>query len=247
MPRSRTRAIVSYGLIVKAKSTNRYLIYQRRDNFVYMDFIRGIWSGPLHAQFFASMSIEEKERLWNYSFEELWKDLWVGGNCRIYREGYTRAYRKFSAVREKLSRELRNHLSVPGPCPPWGFPKGKKGPGETPLHAARREWSEETRMNGQRIQIIDGWKGIERFDGDNGKCYETQYFFGECEEEMKWTKISIPTIRTETVSEEAQELAWIALEEAGQFLHPRRIELLTAAAAFSSARPNAPPNSRTET
>ena len=147
--------ITSYGLILfcfpenpgESSSSEEdiegplFLIYQRRDNFEYMDFLRGVWvsEGQLPA-LFSLMSHEERERIRNYTFHELWNDLWVIQDCRIYKDGVTKAEKKYDSIKNQIPYLLDTTTS----CiyhPPWGFPKGKKnGYHEDPLKCAIREF-----------------------------------------------------------------------------------------------------------
>ena len=37
------------------------------------------------------MSIEERKRIRDYTFQELWDDMWVDKNSRIYKENFSKA------------------------------------------------------------------------------------------------------------------------------------------------------------
>ena len=120
--------ITSYGLILYTVVNDKpiFLLYQRRDNFEYMDFLRGVWmsEGQLPG-LFSLMSPDERKRIREYTFQELWNDLWVEHSCRIFRDGFSKAKRKYDSVRDKIPNLLdttTSHIREP----PWGFPKGKK-------------------------------------------------------------------------------------------------------------------------
>src|ERR1700752_2322297 len=95
--------IVSYGTIIFRYSEYgeiEFLIYQRRDTFEYMDFLRGAWSDESKLpDLFASMSISERNRIDKYTFQELWDDLILDHDCKLYKDGYVRAKRKFEAIK----------------------------------------------------------------------------------------------------------------------------------------------------
>jgi hypothetical protein len=89
--------ITSYGIILFSRNENGilFLLYQRRDNFEYMDFLRGLWQSESQLpSLFELMSYDERDRLRNYTFDELWNDLWVKHDSKIYREGYSMAKNK---------------------------------------------------------------------------------------------------------------------------------------------------------
>lgn len=209
-----------------------FLIYQRRDNFEYMDFLRGVWSseGQLPA-LFSLMSKEERERIRNYTFQELWDDLWVVQDCRLYRDGFAKAKKKYDSIKTQIP----NLLDVTTSCikyPPWGFPKGKKnGYYEDPLKCAIREFEEETKLSiSSDIKIIPDVSFIENFKGSNGKAYATHYYLGEISNTRYPNPISTPQcIRKTTISEEATAIGWFTMEETKKYLNPRRQTILRGA------------------
>ena len=161
--------IISYGLIVYSRETPEgkllsvdclekkpyFLIYQRRDNFEYMDFLRGIWNSiELLPSLFSSMSIEERNRIRNYTFQELWDDLWVEHDSRIYRDGFTKAKKKYDSIKHVIPYILDNTTSKINDTP-WGFPKGKKNnSNEQMMTCAVREFNEETHIQVEESDIM---------------------------------------------------------------------------------------------
>ena len=80
MGRNEKSPITSYGLIAYHKDvtdTIRFCLFRRRDTFEYMDFIRGLWNDSTVKTLFVLMTKEERSRLRNYMFQELWDDLWI--------------------------------------------------------------------------------------------------------------------------------------------------------------------------
>lgn len=234
--------ITSYGLILFSLSHSKkdsssekeplFLIYQRRDNFEYMDFLRGAWSseGQLPA-LFSLMSDDERERIRNYTFQELWDDLWVVQECRIYRDGLSKAKKKYDSVKSQIP----NLLDTTTSCiryPPWGFPKGKKnGYHEDSLKCAIREFEEETKLPiSSEVKIMEDISFTENFKGSNGKAYATHYYLGEIPIPLYPTPYSTPhCIRKSTISEEAANIGWFSLEESKKYLNPRRQSILRGA------------------
>ena len=234
-PYNITEPITSYGVLLysfrEGSTTPVFLLYQRRDNFEYMDFMRGGWSseGQLPA-LLSAMSHEERQRIRDYTFQELWDDLWVVHDCRIYRDGMAKARKKYDAIRSRIPHILDTTSS----CirePPWGWPKGKKnGFHEDPLTCALREFEEETRLDVSSIEIVNPSPYTEDFKGSNGKAYATHYYLAEMPFPAEATRMNTPQcIRKTTISEEASDVQWFTFEEACAHLNPRRQAILCSA------------------
>jgi ADP-ribose pyrophosphatase YjhB (NUDIX family) len=228
--------ITSYGLILFSKNKieeNKsilFLLYQRRDNFEYMDFLRGIWTSETQIlNLFSLMSCDERERIRNYTFQELWDDLWVVLDCRIYREGFLKARKKYESIRDMIPYFLDKTKSYTT-YPPWGFPKGKKnGYNEDSLECAIREFEEETKFSIlSSIKVVQKNPLIETFKGSNDKIYSTHYFIAEIPHPLPIVTYSTPhCIRKSTVSEEAADIGWFTLEESEKYLNLQRFEMLS--------------------
>lgn len=225
--------ITSYGLILYCivEGQPMFLLYQRRDSFEYMDFLRGVWSVENQLpSLFTLMSIEERQRIRDYTFKELWDDLWVEHTCRIYRDGYLKAKKKYDSVKNIIPQILdstTSHIK----SPPWGFPKGKKnGYHEDPIVCALREFGEETRIPTEEITIIQNIPYVENFKGSNGKAYSTHYFLAQIPSNHLPKPHDTPQcIRKTAVSEEASSVEWYTYEDACRLLNPRRQNILRSA------------------
>lgn len=223
--------ITSYGLILFTIVKNKplFLLYQRRDNFEYMDFLRGMWTTESDLYLlFSNMSKEERQRLRDYTFSELWLDLWVDPvNCRIFKDGYSRAKRKYDSIKPHLIKILNSTISNVVE-PPWGFPKGKKNNfREEPKVCAMREFTEETRIPSERINILNDNPFIENFKGSNGKTYETHYYLARIDEPVTTELMNTPKcIRKYTISEEAKDIKWFDFKDTLELLSDRRREIL---------------------
>ena len=232
-PYNVTEPITSYGLLLFSfrNSIPYFLLYQRRDNFEYMDFLRGVWSsdGQLPA-LFSLMSHDERKRIREYTFQELWDDLWVEHDCRIYRDGFGKAKKKYDSIRNRIPHILdttNSHIKTP----PWGFPKGKKnGYYEDAQICALREFEEETHISIKNISIVQADPFIENFKGSNGKAYATHYYLAEIPSLLPTDSYSTPQcIRKTTISEEASDVEWFNYGESGDHLNHRRRIILKSA------------------
>lgn len=225
--------ITSYGLILYTIANNKpaFLLYQRRDNFEYMDFLRGIWIGECQLPgLFSLMSPDERRRIREYTFQELWNDLWVEHSCRIFRDGFSKAKRKYDSIRDKIPNLLDTTDSRIKE-PPWGFPKGKKNSfKEESITCAIREFTEETRIPSEFIHVINAKPFIENFKGSNNKSYATHYYLASIDKPIHPKATDTPhCIRKTTISEEAINVNWFTFEEANNLLNSRRQGILRSA------------------
>jgi len=222
---------MSYGIILYTFDSNgdfKVLLYQRRDNFDYMDFMRGYWSGKDDVyRLFSLMSQEERERIQNYTFDELWDDLWVNHDYRIYKDGYKSAKRKYDYAKPYIKHVLET-TETRLYEPPWGFAKGKKNNNkEGDIECAIREFREETKLE-VKIDVIPDVKFSEKFVGTNGKIYSTDYYVAYTAEMVTPAHTKTPScIREYTISEEANDVKWVSFDDGLKNVNSIRQEILT--------------------
>lgn len=252
---SRERAIVSYGIIIYSKDSDtinvseldgsntslaldandvsrKYLVIQRRDTFEYMDFLRGLWTSYINPEFlFSKMTTEERDRLLKYSFNDLWKDLWIH-DYGIAKDGRNKAIGRYNLVYNRIPLIVSSTKNIDAAGyiitePPWGFPKGKKSGKESHIDCAIREAREETRLNITRDMILDIDPVVERFRGSDNKEYITMYYIAY------YPKVEIPTrleikdcIRTSMISEEVENIRWLTKTDALKLLDINKRDVL---------------------
>ncbi len=100
----------------------------------------------------------------------------------------------------------------------WDFPKGMKDEGETPLAAARREFTEETGI--ASINIPSSELFIETDPYSNGKV--ARYYLGFVEGKVNIRLLPNPV----TGILEHHEYRWLTKEEALELLVPRLKKVL---------------------
>lgn len=225
---SKKEPITSFGILlyhIDPGGKIWYLLAQRRDTIEYADYLRGRYSYPNLYTYFSLMTLQERERLRNHDFKTLWDDLWVDHNNRLYKEYLPKALLKFEANKKVMFEFLDNttsNVQEPG----WGFPKGKKNGLETELECAIREFTEETRLSIDYLNLINISPIREIFKGSNGKMYSTVYYFAQVDHLLPIHKIHTGGLREDTISEEISNLLWVPLEEAVKFLPHCRQKLL---------------------
>lgn len=229
--------ITSYGLILFYMERTiegdqpKFLIYQRRDNYEYIDILRGNWNNEKRLkELFAALSPEEKRRIREYTFEELWDDLWVSRVNSIHKDGFSKAKKRYEMIKDKIHEYLeQGNPEFSNVLPPWGFPKGKKNDadGETNKECALREFAEETGLPVDEVVIWDTNHYAEFYKGNNGKPYCTYYYIAETKKPFPVKRVSTPgCIRPDAVSDEAEDARWVTYGEACLKLCARRQELL---------------------
>lgn len=223
--------IKSYGIIVFTKDKNnniKFLLYQRRDTFEYMDFMLGNWKNYSELKsIFSFMTLDEKYRLRNYIFDELWDDLWVIHDFELYREKYSKSKKKYESIKYNIPY-LTELTKVSKSEPSWGFPKGKKlDDNETNKECSLREFQEETKINSNRLKFIKDKFFFENFIGTNGKHYSTNYMLAYMEDPQLPEYTPTPQcIRKYCISEEVSNLGWFNIEECKEKLTSFRYDML---------------------
>jgi len=240
--RNQSTPIISYGIILYYIKENvpYYLLYQRRDTFEYMDFLRGMWTTENQLiSLFKLMSTEERQRIREYTFRELWDDLWIHHDCKIYKEGYIKAKRKYDSIRYKIP-DIIDNTDTDVSSPPWGFPKGKKnGYHEDPLKCAMREFTEETRIELNKINVVEGVFFTENFKGSNNKNYITQYYLAEASRfDLPSQYETIGCIRKKTLSEEALDIKWFSINEIENIINSERHGIIRTTLSIIEDRQN---------
>ena len=184
-------SIISSGIIVFRNGVTgiEFLLICRKDSLGYIDFLRGKY--PLCNELYIKnlideMTIDEKEKIKNGSFNELWTDLWGGRIALQYRSEEKISEEKFNNLKRGVVlksgkkynlNQLIENSKTRWQTPEWGFPKGRRNYQENDLHCAIREFEEETGLNKQDLKIIRNIIPYEEiFLGSNYKSYKHKYF-----------------------------------------------------------------------
>lgn len=244
------KCIKSFGIILFVNENNywrnnttlinqeniKYLLYQRRDTYAFMDFMRGLWNDD--AKMFtllSQISKDERKRLLTFSFDDLWEDLWVSHSIDvtgIYIAGKDRAKKKFNSVKDKIFIFLEQTNTSNIVCDaPWGFPKGKKNSKETDIDCAIREFCEETKFNITKNDILTELGTIiEWYEADNNKYYTTFYYIAQVPNLLPVKYINTPgCIRTSAVSDEVSNLIWATYSDSTLLLDEQKKCILNEA------------------
>ena len=221
--------ITSVGLISFRMFNNKlqYLMIRRKHSLGFVEFMRGKY--PLYnynylLNIFNEMSVYEKEKIRNSSFDELWNYLW-GENVGIQYRGEEKTSReKYESLiigietKESYNLELLiNNSEMAWIEPEWGFPKGRRNFQEKDLNCALREFEEETgylKSNVKLVQNIIPYEEI--FTGSNMKSYKHKYFLGYIDPSIKTTNTFQET--------EVSEVKWLNYTECIDKIRPYNLE-----------------------
>jgi 8-oxo-dGTP pyrophosphatase MutT (NUDIX family) len=222
--------ITSYGIIVFRSSTEglQYLMIRRKDSFGYIDLIRGKYS-PYNIyqiqNIVNEMSITEKERILNESFDNLWKKMW--GECvnSQYKNEEQTSAKKMDLIKNGIVandelitlKDIVNNSNTRWLETEWEFPKGRRNHKEKDLECALREFEEETGISQQKITIVENLLPFEEiFIGTNHKSYKHKYFLAymnEIENYMENFQVT-----------EVSKLEWKNINECLESIRPYNLE-----------------------
>ena len=179
--------IKSYGIVAYTKNKNiiKFLLVQRKDSMGYTDFMRGKYKtsdGGVDYEklqiIIEEMTEEEKFKLLNFSFEELWKEMWLDHHSGIYVKERANAYKMYTSV--DFVPMIKNSLPSKYHSTEWGFAKGRKNLNESGLECAIREFKEETGLFDDDFRIIPRFNPVaENFIGSDGIKYSHIYYLAE--------------------------------------------------------------------
>jgi 8-oxo-dGTP pyrophosphatase MutT (NUDIX family) len=221
----------------------QYLMIQRRDSLGFIEIIRGKYkvNNKEYIQYHIdTMTNEEHHKLLTYDFEILWNGLWgtPKEQSQNYKNDKESAKQKFDLLRsgceevpslEVLIKESQKKYNVPE----WGFPKGRRDPGETDLQCSLRELREETGVLEKEVIFIRNLDSIsETFFGSNHihYCHKYFMFLYNSDKELQFDKNNFH------MAQEIGDLGWFTLEECLNKIRPENIEkkevLLRASSLF---------------
>ena len=227
------KPITSIGIIVYKEvgkeKERQYLMICRKDTLGFVDFMRGKYH--LHdanyiKNIIKEMTKDERERLLNQSFEELWKGLWgenIGiqyrGEERISRDKMTKLKSGVLCGNDYYTLEtLIKSVEDTWEEPEWGFPKGRRNYQEKDIACATREFEEETGYSPSSLKIIQNLCPIEEiFTGSNYKSYKHCYFLAKMDESD-----SEPPVNYQKT--EVSAVRWFTHDEALMKIRPYNLE-----------------------
>ena len=227
--------ITSYGIIAFRESSEglKYLMIRRKDSFGYIDFIRGKYSPQNIIQLvkiFNEMSVTEKKRISELSFEKLWCEMWGVENIENnkYKNEGILSKKKFDLLKEGIPidnktinlSEIMLLSNTSWEETEWEFPKGRRNTNETDLECALREFEEETGINKFNVKIIENILPFEEvFLGSNYKSYKHKFFLVHIDNN-EYDEININNYQESEVS----KIEWKTLNNCLASIRPYNLE-----------------------
>lgn len=220
--------IPSYGIILYCIRKNKpmYLLYQRRDTFEYLDFIRGLWNDEKCViEMLNYMTPEEKNILLAYDFKTIWNDAWLDNDNHL---NYHQGQYKYNMIRNRLPELVKSSKNYQHSTQ-WGWPKGKlsKKEREDGYACALREFFEETGISTKLFKRRKFGPFDEMFVGTDGNVYSTIYYVCHTPRlhRIKYTQ-NDNLIRKKYVSIESKDVGWFSYEQAREKLNSQRQKIL---------------------
>ena len=226
----RNKISTSYGLIVYTvyKAQVWFLLTRRRDTFSYECILRGLYTPELLLEYVLNTTAEERQRLLEYEFDLLWKDLWVSPKRRLYRAELKRAKEIFDQNIDRIRQLIREAPSVGSDI--WEFPKGRMFVEENVYQCALREFEEETNLPSDMVTIVKEAGAFEdNYQGTDHKMYRSVYFLGYIPngKTIEFKYLECPHhLRPPYISDEVMDIRWMPYQEACSMIIPSRKPVL---------------------
>jgi len=224
--------ITSYGIILFRSSLKglQFLMLRRKDSFGYIDFMRGKYS-PYNIDHIQNiineMSVDEKNKLLNDSFDNLWDDMWGNIKNLQYKNEESVSSKKFDLIKSgvildevKITlKDIIEKSDTKWKETEWEFPKGRRNYQENDLDCAIREFEEETGIYKSSINIIENVVPFEEtFIGTNHKSYKHKYFLAYSKENNFEENLE------NYQKTEVSKLEWKTIDECLESIRPYNLE-----------------------
>ena len=214
--------ICSYGVILYKYEGNekKYLMIRRKHTLGYIVLIRGKYTLNDHQKIQIEvdrLTVDEKEKILNNSFDDNWDYLWTGHYSQKYNKEKTYANSRYNLHIDKI-KECILSSSTQWLEPEWEFPKGRLHIDEPMIAGAVREFTEETNISSSDITIIKNLFPFEEtYISSNDKLYKNTYYLAKftSKRECDLTKFQI---------EEVSQMKWLTEPECIQHIRPYNTE-----------------------
>lgn len=189
--------ILSFGIILyytDDKDNTEIIMIERKDSLAFIEFIRGKYYNINNNDYIQliidRMSKEEKQKLLDNTFDELWSNLWLNTdniNYKIKRE-YSKSKVLFNNLKKKkdfnlkyfIKKSTTNYINNE-----WELPKGRRENYENNKECAIREVYEETNIKYDMYSLLDYITPInEEYTGINNVRYKHNYYMGKMNQKV---------------------------------------------------------------
>jgi 8-oxo-dGTP pyrophosphatase MutT (NUDIX family) len=226
------------------------LMVKRKDSLRFVEFIRGKYDldeFEYLEHLLEEMTADEHELIRTKTFIELWQHVWGSSNPKNYRNDFEKSNTKFNHLKSSPgindpSKTLLEELLEKKPAkwtePEWGFPKGRRNPGESDLEVAIRETFEETNINESQLNIFERIQPlVESYFGDNKIYYCHKYYL--CL--VNQNTLTTFDVSNDVMTREISDIKWFSINDALNIMRPENVErkavLLKANSIFKNFCP----------
>lgn len=140
--------IISYGLIVYARNTDKFIIIQRKHSVEFLILIRGFYRKSYLPILLNKLTETELDKLKQFVNNPLEFIAYYLTDLKLNLKGLSYAHKRFKELLPLLPTLLSN-ISVSNNQLAWSFPKGRMEVSvfqETPFECAMREFIEEVEV-----------------------------------------------------------------------------------------------------
>ena len=188
--------ILSYGILLYSYEGKipKIVMIERKDSLSYIEFLRGKYKTIQNYEYIklliSRMTIDERGRLLEFSFDELWKNLWIhtdSVNTRIQNE-YIKSKEHFNLLKQGITNEKQKYnletiidelKDTVYASNEWEIPKGRRKNYENNKECAIREFEEETNIEYVNYKLINNIIPLlEEYKGINDVRYKHIYYIG---------------------------------------------------------------------
>ena len=236
--------VISYGVICfklcyhEKAIVPMFLMVQRKDSLSYVEFIRGKYSLENRSYIMklaTNMTEDERQRIHNNTFDNLWKSMWCKSNEEETNKNFTKEYaeasEKFTMLKKgyllKTDDGKTIHFSLDYIFEnttamfketEWGFPKGRRNINEDDISCALREFKEESGMNLKYIRLLHDVKPLDEvFSGSNKIRYKHVYYLAKYSSDYDHTF-------HKSFCKEIKDVQWFTFDEMIERIRPYNVE-----------------------
>jgi 8-oxo-dGTP pyrophosphatase MutT (NUDIX family) len=206
------------------RSIYKYLMIQRKNTMSFIDIIRGKYPSEYCKQqetlkiYINEITELEKELFLTKTFSELWDNLWLNKNSKIYKNEFKEASYKYACL--NITEIIEKYNVFCYKAPEFSFPKGRKNVNESLIKCAEREFVEETGYSNKDYTLLNH-SFQEDFVGTNNIAYRHVYFLAKMNPVFKKPTVDINNI---VQYGEVSNLGWFDIKECLHIIRPYDIK-----------------------
>ena len=219
-PKCNSKVSKSYGIILCRQNMNgriEVVLVHKKYTYYFVNFLFGAVDID-----FSKMTLDELLDIWSLDYERMWSRVWGDRNKYNYEKNYTKFQNKYikndgGAKLKSIIRKTRHEGNLL-----WEVPKGKKNNNESDLETSIRELEEETGINKNKYNLINGVKRHITYINNNIKYINTYYIAFTDNKHIKKNNKFIDNIK------EITEYDWFDIEKIKYLPNHKYINLLVS-------------------